>query len=318
MAGQKMSKGNQEEVSELLLVIYIYIAVFAFVIISLSKAMKYARMPMHSRWELYPVPKEKGRAEYGGSYYEESKWWEKPRQISLWSEIKDMLKEMLFIKNLFQNQRSLWWLSYGMHLGFYLLILWAVLLLVGAITEMTGLPIITETGVNTHWWPVLIHNLTVLAGGIGAILTAIGSAGLLLRRLSDKTMKKYTTLQEYFNLLFILLVVVTGISAWQFDPAFIYARTIMQHLLTFTPFETYGALTIHLVLLGLLLIYIPLTKMSHYVGKYFTYHKVLWENEPNLPGSEVEKKVREATVFKPQTTWCAPHFQSGDMKSLDQ
>jgi hypothetical protein len=49
--------------------------------------------------------------------------------------------------------------------------------------------------------------------------------------------------------------------------------------------------------------------MSHFVGKYFTYHKVLWEDEPNLRGSEVEKKVREVLGYK--VTWQAPHFTAG-------
>ena len=105
-----------------------HLAFIAFMVFFLKKAAEYAKMPMHGRWELYPVPKEKGRGHYGGSYYEEEKWYEKKRETSLFAEIIDMMKEILFIKKLFDNQRPLWWLSYAMHLGIYLTIGWLALL----------------------------------------------------------------------------------------------------------------------------------------------------------------------------------------------
>ena len=44
-------------------------------------------MPMHVRWELYPVAHEKGRASYGGSYFEEVDWWTKPREVDKLGEV---------------------------------------------------------------------------------------------------------------------------------------------------------------------------------------------------------------------------------------
>ncbi|WP_028307267.1 respiratory nitrate reductase subunit gamma [Desulfitibacter alkalitolerans] len=302
----------------MLLLIFIYISILAFILTSLSVAIRFSKMPMHSRWELYPVPKEKGRSEYGGSYYEELKWYEKPREISLFGELKEMLKEMLFIKNLFVNQRQLWWLSYALHLGIYLLGLWTVMLLVGAVTEVAGMTIISDEGVTSHWWAGLVYYVTLFAGAMGAVLTALGSGGLLLRRVTMESMKKYTTGQDYFNLLFIIIVLVTGLVVWASEPTFSYGREIMKGLLTFSPISADGPLTLHIILLGLLLIYIPKSKMSHYVAKYFTFHKVLWENEPNLPGSEIDQKIKEAAGIKSGKTWAAPHFQAGGPVSKDQ
>ncbi|MBZ4687059.1 MAG: Nitrate reductase gamma subunit [Clostridiales bacterium] len=302
----------------MLLLIFVYLSIFAFIFMSLAKAITFAKMPMHGRWELYPVPKEgKGRGEYGGSYMEEVEWWKKPREISHAGELKEMLKEMLFIKNLFENQRPLWWISYSLHLGIYILFAWAFLLLVGAITELSGLPIVTEAGVNSNGWASLVYYATFLTGVIGALLVALGSAGLFFRRMTLESMKKYTTPQDYFNLLFIFAVAFTGILVWISDPGFNYGRDIMKSLLTFSPIEANGILAIHIILLGILLAYIPQSKMSHYVGKYFTFHKVLWENEPNLPGSEIEKKVEEAKKFKPSRNWSAPHFQPAEKQSKE-
>ena len=46
---------------------------------------------------------------------------------------------------------------------------------------------------------------------------------------------------------------------------------------------------VHMILAAAFLIYIPFTHMTHFVGKYFTYHKVRWEDHPNIRGSKLEK-----------------------------
>ncbi|AEF93819.1 Nitrate reductase gamma subunit [Desulfotomaculum nigrificans CO-1-SRB] len=292
------------------LTVFAYFSVVAFIGLSLYKAYQFAKMPMHGRWELYPVPKEPdGKGHYGGSYYEDLEWWNKPRRVSHVGEIIDMLKEMLFIKNLFVNQRRQWWLSYAMHLGIYLLGLWTVMLFVGAITELsTGVSLATAQGVNSSLWTTIVYYVTLIAGGLGAILMAIGSFCLFLKRLFNSTFAKYTTLEEYFNLLFLFAVVASGIVVWSGDPGFNYGRDIARAMLTFSPIKAGTALTVHILLLGAVMIYIPQTKMSHYVGKYFSFHKVLWDNEPNLRNSQMEQIVKEAISYKPKASWSAPHI----------
>ncbi|MDK2824022.1 MAG: hypothetical protein PWQ67_178 [Clostridia bacterium] len=294
------------------LLILSYVSLFAFIFLSIYKAVQYGKMPMHGRLDLYPIPKEKGKGHYGGSYYEEVEWWKKPRETSLLEEIIDMLKEMLFIKKLFDNQRPLWWISYSLHLGIYLLFAWTALLFIGAITELAGLAM--ESG---HWWAVLVYYTTFLTGTIGGLLVAFGSGALFLKRYLVPSFKKYTTVQEYFNLVFIFAVAATGLMVWTSDPGFNYGRHIAKSMLTFRPIEADAILSIHIILLGLLLIYIPLTKMSHYVGKYFSFHKVLWDNDPNLPGSEIDKKIKQAAGFKPKNNWSAPHYQPEPPKTQD-
>ncbi len=288
------------------LLLFIYVSIGAFIGLSIYRACQYAKMPLHGRWELYPVPKEPGeRGHYGGSYYEELEYWTKPRKVSHMGEMKEMLKEMLFIKNLFVNQKRQWYLSYSLHLGIYLLGLWTVLLLAGAIVELTGTPIVA---VNTSPVAAIIYYLTLYAGLAGVALLTIGSGGLVIKRIVNNVFSKYTTPQEYFNLLFLFAVALSGLVVWSVDPAFNYGREIFKGLITFSPITTNAALTVHIVLLGALMIYIPQTKMSHYVGKYFAFHKVLWENEPNLRNSKMEAKVKENLSYKPSTMWSAPHI----------
>lgn len=275
-----------------------------FIGLSIYKAVKYAQMPLHGRMELYPVPQEKGRHSYGGSYMEEPEWWRKPHQVSKAAEIIDMLKEMLFIKKLFENQRSLWWASYAFHLGIYFLIAWTVLMMAGALTELAGVPV----SAHASLWTALVYYLTILTGVIGFAITTAGALLLLVRRLADPVLAKYTTPQEYFNLLLLLAALITGIAVWTPDLTFTAARQITAGLLTLS-IAADTVLVIHLILLDAALIYIPISKMGHYVGKYFTFHKILWENEPNISGSPMENKVKAALDSKPATTWAAPHMQ---------
>lgn len=287
----------------MLLGLIAYLSIVLFLGISAYKAYQYAKLPLHGRMELYPVPKEKGH-EHGGSYFEEVEWWNKEREVSHGTELIEMLKEMLFIKKLFDNQRPLWWISYALHLGIYMLIAFTILLVAGALTLLGGGQVSSSAGV----WGSLIFYLTAFTGLSGLILATFGSGMLLLRRLFDETLRKYTTPQEYFNLVLLYSAVVTGILVWVPDLSFGMAREITANLLTFTSFQASTLFIIHLIVLFVMFTYIPLSKMSHYVGKYFSFHKVLWENEPNLRGSEMEKKVQQATSYRPTNSWSAPHI----------
>lgn len=288
----------------MVLSIYAIVTMLLFLGISINKANQFAKMPLHGRQDLYPIPKEKGH-EHGGSYYEEVGWWKKPRETSGANELKDMLKEMLFIKKLFDNQRPFWWISYALHLGIYCLIGWTLLLVVGAITEFAGVTVSATFSV----WGSLIYYATSLFGWVGFLLVAVGTVSLILRRLTDSGLNKYTTPQEYFNLLLIFVVVVTGIAVWGAEPSLSLARGAMEKVLSLHALNAGPPLTIHLILLGIMLVYIPMSKMSHYVGKYFTFHKVLWENEPNLPGSKITEEMKMAAKKKPQNSWSAPHIK---------
>lgn len=282
-----------------------YMAVILFIGLSVYQVIKFAKMPLHGRMELYPVPQEKGRHTYGGSYMEEPEWWRKSRQISKAAEITDMLKEMLFIKKLFDNHRSLWWLSYSFHLGIYVLIIWTILLIIGALTELSGIPV----SASVSFWMALLYYLTVVTGIIGFTITTVGVFLLLVRRIFDPVLKKYTTPQEYFNLLLLLATLLTGIVVWTPDLSFASARQIMAQILTLSVIPNV-MLVIHLVLAEVMFIYIPPSKMGHYVGKYFTYHKILWDNEPNLAGSPVESRVKAALATQAKTSWGASHIQT--------
>lgn len=268
-------------------------AMICFFAITAWRAWRWSRMPMHSRLDLYPIPKEgAGRADYGGSYFEDPKWWCKPRAEDKLNETKDILMEMVFIRKLFKNQKSLWWASESFHVGIYVMFCWTLLLIL-----------------TTLFWfePLLLFSKAV--GVVGFLLATVGAAALLIRRLAAATLRKYTTPQEYFNLAFILIVLATGIACWtgQASPFAVAAGILGRGEASFSPLV--GA---HLVLLGLMLVYIPASKMSHYVGKFFAFHKVLWDNDPNKPGNKVNQRLTATAAHVPRASWGAPHINPGN------
>jgi len=58
-------------VSALVLMICAYAAIVISTVVLAFRTVKIAQMPVHLRWELAPVPHEKGKSAYGGSYLEE-------------------------------------------------------------------------------------------------------------------------------------------------------------------------------------------------------------------------------------------------------
>jgi nitrate reductase gamma subunit len=98
-----------------------YIGIVFFLIAVAARFVFWSKMPMHLRWELYPVAHEGGgRAAYGGSYLEESDWWKKKREVSLLGELKVMVPEILFLVALREHNRKLWTWSFPFHFGLYL------------------------------------------------------------------------------------------------------------------------------------------------------------------------------------------------------
>ncbi len=296
----------------MILTIFCWVALILFVGLSLKKAKQFSSLPMHGRQDLYPIPLEDtDKAKYGGSYMEEDRWFEKKLPHNTGAMIIDMLGEMLFIKKLFVNQNKFWWVSYSLHLGIYAALAWTVLLFVGAFAGQASV------------FGTIVYVLVTIAGVVAGVLMTIGAAGLIIKRMTQHEFKAYTTPQEFFNLFFLLAVAVTGLltfilngCTFNYGYAITYAMTRFQSLPAVCagnlyPVANTGILYLHILLLGAVMIYIPLCKMSHYVGKYFTFHSVIWDNRPNMAGSKVEETIIAESGIKPAPgkNWAAPHYQ---------
>ena len=272
---------------------------------------------MHLRWELYPVKHEPGeKAIYGGSYMEEPNWWEKVRKRSLGNELKFMIPEIFFLRGLREENPGLWKVSFTFHFGLYLLIGTLILLFIGAWAMIFGIRIVPGKGAIASF----LYYGTILAGSLGLIMGAGGSAALLRRRLREPALRNYSGVMDYFNLISLLILFAVSLLAWLLnDPSFDGARAYIYGLLTFggqpqgyaAARSLLGAAAI--IVASLVIAYIPFTHMSHMFMKYFMYHSVRWEDEPNIKGSRVEAAILQNLGLKP--TWAASHVGADGKKT---
>lgn len=290
--------------STLIVVSYVLLAVFvaAFIL----RSLKIARMPVHLRWELAPVPHEKGRGHYGGSYLEEPEWWSKPREKDHLAEITYMFKEIVFLKALFEHNRRLWWFSFPFHFGLYLLCGAVGLLLVAGVARLAGL---LEPGLGPFGTVVLV------LAGVGYVVGAFGALGLFFSRLLDPKLKRIATPLTFINLLLLLAFFVTGaVAAYSLDGFPAALSGFLGALLSANlSVQVPGVLAAHLVLGGLFLAYLPFTPMMHFVAKYFTYHEIRWNDEPLQKGGKMEREIQE--LLQQPVSWAAPHLQGGGVKN---
>jgi nitrate reductase gamma subunit len=286
----------------LALYLAVYLAILAFLTGCAVRAVGYARLPIHLRWELYPVPHEDAdRVRHGGSYFEASDWWTKPRPFNLMGELKSMVPEILFLKALRENNPRLWLRSFPFHFGLYLTITACGILLFAAILGLLFSAFSESApGLVLQW----LYSVT---GVGGLVLIVWGSLGLLRRRFTDSALSPYTTGGDIFNLLIFVAAVTLLVLGYLLRPAGSpSAIAVVQGLITFdTSIRLPGLLAAGLVGSAALLAYIPFTHMSHFIAKYFTYHSIRWDDEPSLRGSQLAAQMAEYLTYRP--SWSAPH-----------
>ncbi|MEN8148176.1 MAG: respiratory nitrate reductase subunit gamma [Planctomycetota bacterium] len=282
-----------------LLYVFCYACVAVFFACVIKRFLKLARLPVHVRWELYPVAHEPGeKAKYGGSILEEPEWWTKPRHSSKLNELKVMVPEILLLQGVKEHNKSHWAKTFPFHFGLYLLIGATMLLVLGGLFGATG-----PGG--------FFGTLIPLAAYAGLALGLFGAVALLHRRMTDEEYRDFSLPVDFFNLVFFIaafgIALLGQITA---DPDFAKMRGFFHGLFTFDGGALGGLQVVQVILLTLLMTYIPFTHMSHFFTKYFMYHDVRWSDEPMTAGSKLERRVGRALALKP--TWAASHIDAAD------
>lgn len=280
------------------LYLFTYLSAIVFVIAIVVRVVKVASLPMHLRWELYPVAHEGKRAVYGGSYLEDFEWWKKDRHSSLIGELAVMLPEIFLLKALWKDNRKLWLPSFCLHHGVY----WSA-----------GMAILIVLKTLTGWG--FLTNLILIVGFIGYTIGATGAFLFLLIRITDSKLRPFNSLATYFNLLFLLAIFASGYySAFVNIDHFAEMTGFFDSLIKFSFAGTISAsMMLHILFAVLFVLYLPFTHMTHFVIKYFTYHSIRWNDEPNMPGGKMEEKI--AKLLKQPVTWSAKHIGADGKKN---
>jgi nitrate reductase gamma subunit len=271
------------------------------------RSIKYALMPVHLRWELYPVPHEEG-SKHGGSYLEELEWWTKPRKKSFFKDLLFIVRDYLTFFQYFQLNRAYWVVLYMWHVGFYLIVAFHGLVAIGALAMIGGVEV---SAGSTNGGALFLYYLTIVTGVAGFGLGCLGSIGVFARRLTDSDLGAFASSQNFFSYVFYFFVFLSGLIAWAaFDTSFVLYREFYHAVFTLNmDVNVDAALVSHAVLFALFLFYMPSTQAMHYATKFFAYFATRWNDSPNTRGSKVEQKLQE--LLKQPVTWSAPHIQTG-------
>lgn len=282
----------------------VYLSLYAGLLLfaggSVWRAWRYARLPLHLRWELYPVPHEEPRrARYGGSYFEEQEWWRKKRRGYLFGEWLAIAEEILLLKSLRESNRPLWMPSFLFHFGIYLEFAALALAVLSELTQRAA-------------------TVAAEATLAGAFLTLAGATLLLIRRVTERALRNSTAPADFFNLLFFLAAFGTLAGGYLFrGPGSASLAGIAHGALRFDRGVHIGeGFGIGLMLVSALAAYIPFTHMVHYVAKYFTWHAVRWDDRRSEPGSQIEMEACHWLNAAP--TWAAPHVEADGKRTWEK
>lgn len=280
--------------------VFTFGAIFISLVLAVYRVIAIIKLPVHLRWELAPIPHEKGKGKYGGSYLEEYEWWRKPRRRSHIAPVIYMLREIFLMRGVWKGNRSLWPFTSLLHAGIYLFVITALLNLAYALTIITGVPTAALD---------IFQDITAALALAGYLAGALGAISLILKRRLDADYRPFTTLTMYFKLGFLAAVFGSGIGAWSTVPAYASATGgFVKDLLTLDGGITASpVLAAHIIISLLFIAYLPLTDMFHFIAKYFTHHAVRWNDKPldEKMNSKLERLITQPV------TWAAPHAGSG-------
>lgn len=274
--------------------IFIYVAVAVFVVGNVYRIVRIARMPAHLRWELYPMPKgPRAQQRYGGSYFEQTEWWTRPRECSWPGELAYVAREVFCFRTLWQGNRRLWLWSWLLHIGLYSLFVTLALTVAMAVSGQA-------MGEVVRW-----------TAGIAVCTGLAGSLGLLARRMASPQLHPSSSRLDILNLLLMVSIFGTGSAALVFD-AQVPEQMIAfaRNLFGMAPAPQLSvAAAIHLAVLGVFLAYFPATHMTHAYMKFFTYHRVRWDDRPVVHDAAMADAMSK-NLQRP-ISWTAPHIAGG-------
>ena len=292
------------EAAVIILLLLVWASYFYIAGMYTFRSIKYALMPVHLRWELYPVPHEP-EAEYGGSFMEDLEWWKRPIKKNYMKDVLFILKDYLTFFQYFKLNKGYWSVLYMWHVGFYFIVVFHGLVALGAIFEIGGLHITNTGGSAILYW------ITIIIGVAGFVLGCLGSVGVMIRRITDPDLNLFATPKHYFSYIFYFFVFLSGLIAWAgFDFHMVEYREFYHAVFTLDGEAVLdAALVVHAVLFALFLFYMPSTQAMHYATKFFAYFAIRWNDDINTRGSKLEQRILD--LMKQPVTWSAPHIQTG-------
>jgi nitrate reductase gamma subunit len=288
------------------LIVLTYFAYVFIVVVYTIKVRKWLALPAHIRWDLYPVIHEENYR-YGGSYYEKQEWWTKPRPKNTARSLWYSLKDNFYLGEYYKRNRLYWLFLLPWHLSFISIILFHILCFFAAAFTIGGLEI---AAASSNAAGKIFYYILLIMGGFAFISGTFGSIGMPIIKLADRGLRMYAMPMNYFNYIFFLIVYGSGLLSWLwFDPTLAEYRTYWMGLITLTPPILHPLTILHIILFDIFLIYLPFTRSTHYITRLLAYYYIRWDDEPNLRGSALEKKLNG--LLEQKLSWGGAHIPQG-------
>ena len=175
-----------------------------------------------------------------------------------------LVKQALFFPGLYRSDRVLWFLSWTFHA-------FLALVLLGHLRVATGLidRLLASLGVGASGMAAFSAG----AGSLAGIVLLATVAILLARRLFMARVREISGIPDFFALLLLLSVVVSGdlmrVGAQPIDLQ--QTRAWALSLLSFSPVvPSHPALLLHMLCAEVLILYLTFSKLMHFGGVFFT------------------------------------------------
>jgi nitrate reductase gamma subunit len=175
-----------------------------------------------------------------------------------------LVKQALFFPGLYRSDRILWFLSWTFHA-------FLALALLGHLRVATGLidRLLASLGIGSSG----VAAFSAAAGSLAGIVLLATVAILLARRLVVARAREISGIPDFFALLLLLAVVVSGdlmrLGGQPID--LIQTRAWAVSLLSFSPVvPSHPAFLLHVFCAEVLILYMAFSKLMHFGGIFFT------------------------------------------------
>lgn len=215
-----------------------YVTVIVFVVGIVYRIRKWNKAPV-GKMTLFPAPATPS-----------AKW-------------KQILKEVLVFKQLFECNKSLWAGTWVFHAALLLII-------VGHSRVVTDFPLLwSALGMSTSNVDTMSN---VIGGGAGVVVLAM-AIYLLFRRFTVERVREISDIDDYISLGLILAIIISG-DILRFGPHFDLnqSREYFAGLLTFRggPVPANPYFLLHLFLGQVLIMWVPFSKFLHVPGLFYS------------------------------------------------
>jgi nitrate reductase gamma subunit len=199
-----------------------------------------------------------------------------PAPVSTADRIATIASDFLLCSTLFREEKALWFRVWLFHLSLALIIA----------GHVVGIFFLRDQFVLVGLSPAASHFLSKLLGGISGIVMVFSLGALIIGRIVNPVVRKLSAPEDYFTLL--LLIAIAGSGILMYLPGFHVdlptVRAYMGGLFHFraTSLPHSSIFVIHFLLVNLLLLYFPFSRLLHSAG-YFVNRAMLTEDPPIYP-----------------------------------